>query len=200
MTVSATVGSSLVACGGDVLVQSNGSGGASSSSATNGATVTSGQTTVASGVSVGSGGSSPGCPPEPPPYGSSACAGEVPVGTVCSYVVPCQSGERSLDFVCAEYSWEMVEGQACTLPFDSCPNTDFYCNGDWILPQGTNPPAPCPSTRPKTGEVCFSGGFGIWPACGYYCDDKTTWTTAECVMPRQGVDGEWSFDGACNEE
>lgn len=187
VTVSATVGSGLVACGGEVVVQS-GTGGSSSSTSTN---VTNGQTVSVSTVSVGSGGSAPSCPPEPPSFGSTSCTDEVPVGTVCRYDVSCQSGQVSLRFLCGEFAWEMVAGQACSQPFDSCPGTNYYCDGEWLLPQGSNPPSPCPSSRPSGGEACFSGGMGgVWPACGYYCDDMTSWTVAVCDEPSPGQ-GAW---------
>jgi hypothetical protein len=125
---------------------------------------------------------------------------DVPVGTVCTYDVACQSGTRSLSLLCGEYSWEMAPGQLCTQSYDSCPDTDYYCDTEWLMPLGTNPPAPCPSTRPVDGEKCFSGGFGgVWPNCGYLCDDNATWTVAACEAPMPGPnpDGVWKLDGAC---
>lgn len=167
------MGSGFVGCGGEVVVQS-GTGGSSSTSS---ASVSNGQNVA---VTTGVGGTS-NCPPEPPPYGSTKCTDDVATGTVCRYDVSCQSGTTSLDLVCGDFAWEMLPGQGCTQPFDSCPGTDYYCDGEWLMPQGTNPPSPCPPTRPNSGEACFSGGMGgVWPACGYYCDDKSTWTVALC--------------------
>jgi len=188
VTVSATVGSGLIACGGEVVVQSGSGGSASTNTSAN---VTNGQTSAVSVGSGGSGGSTPNCPPEPPAYGSMSCADDVPTGTVCRYDVSCQSGSVDLQFVCGDFAWEMRPGQACTQPFDSCPSTDYYCDGEWVMPQGSNPPSPCPSTRPNGGEACFTGGMGgVWPACGYYCDDKSSWTVAVCDQPAPGQ-GAW---------
>ncbi len=183
VTVSATVGSGLVACGGEVVVQSGTGGSASTSSAS----VSNGQGVTA--VTAGVGGT-PTCPPEPPPYGSTGCTDDVVTGTVCRYDVACQSGQTSLEFVCGDFAWEMLPGQGCTQPFDSCPGTNYYCDGEWVLPQGSNPPSPCPSTQPEAGEQCFAGGMGgVWPACGYYCDDQTTWSVAVC--DESSLPGQW---------
>jgi hypothetical protein len=66
------------------------------------------------------------------------------------------------------------------------------------MPQGTNPPSPCPPTQPVVGAECYSGGFGgVHEKCGYLCDPATGtgWTVMSC--PIATAESAWESDGAC---
>ena len=179
-----TIAAAAAACGGTAVVES-GSGGSSSGNTT---ATTSGQTTATTGT-----GNTLECPASPPD-GYTQCD---PGPGVCTYDVACQSGTVALSFTCAEGWWE-IQPTACEQPYDSCPGTEYYCNGEWIMPQGTNPPSPCPDTAPLAGEPCFSGGMGgVWENCGYYCGPQagSAWTVASC--PFDDPESVWQYDGVC---
>lgn len=198
-----TVGSSAllgVACGGNVVVDPGGSGGAGTSTATTSSNATTGTGTAvvtsSSGTTMTTTGPMPECPPELP-NGYTLC--DVPESVVCTYDVSCQSGNVALSFQCTDETWQVLP-QMCAQPYDSCPGTELYCSGQWLLPQGTNPPSPCPDTAPTAGATCFAGGFGgVWEQCGYPCDDSPNapWTVATCTSTDPNTDGMWTYDGAC---
>ncbi len=140
----------------------------------------------------------PNCPAEPPQPFDFDC-GDVPLDAVCTYDVPCQSGDRQLTFSCdPDANGWMLEPTECALPHDSCPGTEYHCVSTWSMPIGTNPPAPCPAQPPTAGSACNDmqmGGFRS--QCGYLCDDGTTWTVATCEGADFDVDGAWAYDDAC---
>ncbi len=191
-------------------VQTGGSAGTTGGSAGVGATGGSAGS-GATGGSAGSGGTAgsgatggvgpdggPICPAEPP--GSSFGYKKCPViGASCQYDVKCQSGTQKFTFNCDKNGYWNVAPQKCALAYDSCPNTDLYCSTQWMIPQGTNPPSPCPTTKPTAGDKCFAGGFGgVWENCGYRCDSSpnSKWTVMSCkYVPN--VDSKWESDGAC---
>ncbi|MCE7888248.1 MAG: hypothetical protein DYH12_00850 [Sorangiineae bacterium PRO1] len=99
--------------------------------------------------------------------------------------------------------WQ-IEPKACdpAKPYDSCPNTDLYCgSGGWSIPQGTNPPSPCPSVPPKLGEQCYAGGFGgVWESCGYPCSTASGtsgWTVMKCLYNPDGGPSAWEVGTDC---
>ena len=97
--------------------------------------------------------------PTSPPDGYTQCD---PGPGVCTYDVACQSGTVALSFTCTEGWWEL-EPTACEQPYGLVSGTQYYCNGEWTMPQGTNPPSPCPDTRPPAGEPASPVA---WAACG----------------------------------
>lgn len=190
----------LGACGNDVLVtSSSGAGGTTTSSATttngtstgNSTGTTSGTSSVVSSSSTGN----PSLCPDQPPSGFDQC--DPSVGP-CSYDIECQSGKKAFVFACGPEGWDPVAPDGCDgYPYDSCPGTELYCDGQWWLPHGTNPPAPCPTELPVDGSMCFAGGFGgTHQYCGYICQDDATWTIAQCAGS-PGDEGQWVYDGAC---
>jgi hypothetical protein len=196
VTVAAT---SAGACGGIAVVETDPSGAGGSTSA--GPTSTSaGNGTGSSAISASSAASTSivGTPTDCPathPQSFQQCTSS----SVCTYDVSCQSGIVSLSFVCGEYAWELLPG-SCTVPYDSCPGTDFYCDTSWSMPVGSNPPSPCPEVPPPPGEACFWGGMGgVWEHCGYRCqlgNPDSEWTIATCGGPAD--QSSWSYDGVCN--
>ena len=140
--------------------------------------------------------------------GGAACPNGVPnwwdpcdaKGSSCTFDVDCQSGKVSFEFNCSSTGYWTVSPGTCAQPYDSCSGTELHCTPGygWSMPQGTNPPAPCPSTPPPEGESCFSGGFGgVHEKCGYPCDpaSKSGWTVATC--PMSSSNSMWEYDGAC---
>jgi hypothetical protein len=205
----------VTACGTDLTVldqtaaTSAGAGGVTSASSgsTGGTTDVSASSSSAStggsggtGSSSSSGNNGPNCPPSAP-GAYDEC--KLKAGEICSYEVGCQSGPRFISFTCWDggFGWRTVAGQACTLPFDSCPGTDLYCGNEWGMPAGTNPPAPCPDPPPTAGSECFSGGFGgVHAKCGYPCegDPNKGWQIASCTGGSTPNDkGSWSYDNGC---
>lgn len=190
VTIAATASG---ACGGIAIVEVDATGGGGSTGATSSGAITASAT---SGPSTSSAtGNTVDCPPTPP-SGYDPCK---PSPDVCTYMVSCQSGAVSLSFVCGEGYWEL-EPSPCPEPYDSCPGTDYYCDGSWWMPTGTNPPSPCPDVPPPAGEVCTPGGMGgVWEHCGYRCelgDPGSAWTVATCA----GDIGQtsWAYDAACD--
>ena len=188
-----TVGvSTAAACGGTVFIQEEGEGGGGSGGAT------SSTTTATSSANVTSGTNPP--PPECPtelPNGYVGC--DLPEGTVCAYEVSCQSGTVNLSFACTGGWWEILS-QGCDYPYDSCPGTELYCDGQWWMPTGTNPPSPCPSVIPASDTPCYPGGMGgDWEHCGYACngDPQNGWVIASCVQPSPEEPHSWQHDGSC---
>lgn len=190
-----TVGvSTAAACGGNVYVQGDDDGGGGSGGTTSSttATNTTGMTTTGTGTN----------PPPPCPTelvdGYTPC--ELPEGTVCSYDVGCQSGIVSLSFACTGGWWEIVP-QACDFAYDSCPGTELYCDGQWWMPTGTNPPSPCPSSIPPEGSACYPGGMGgDWEHCGYACapdPESNGWVVASCVASSSNGPYSWQHDDGC---
>ncbi len=134
------------------------------------------------------------CNPPPPPCPDTlpawwdSCGPEL-AGAQCSYGIDCQSGTQVFVMECAAGAWKLQPSR-CVREADSCPGTELHCQGEeWWMPQGTNPPSPCPPALPGAGEMCFAGGFGgTHEACGYRCDGG--WQVARCVS------GAWDL-GAC---
>jgi hypothetical protein len=200
-----TLSVAALACGQEVVTfSSSGSGGSSSSTgngtSSNGTTSGSGGNGTSSSSSVGqggAGGSTPlNCPAKAPSaYDQCTLEGE----GACTYTIECQSGPVELSFTCSEseYGWRVLE-QPCDFEYDSCPGTELYCSGTWWMPQGTNPPAPCPDEMPAENATCFGGGFGgVHEHCGYRCEsDPSVWSVTTCYS-EPGMDGEWESDGAC---
>lgn len=126
-----------LACGGSATLESPGSGGA-------GATGGSG-----AGGEAGAGGQPPDCPPEVP-QASTPC--ELAEAIVCTYPIDCQSGQRSLGFLCGGSGlWDMAPGQTCEYGYDSCPDTTYCCDGQWLLP-GPEAPRRVRAWRPLRGS------------------------------------------------
>lgn len=174
------------ACGGAATLDPAGAGGG-------GGTGGSG-----AGGEAGAGGQHPDCPPEVP-EASAPC--ELAQGVVCEYAIDCQSGQRSLGFTCgASGLWDMAPGQTCEYPYDSCPGTTYYCDGQWLIP-GPESPTPCPITAPAPGQQCFPNVPGAgWELCGYPCgaDASSGWTIATCVeLFDPNMPGAWQYDGGC---
>ena len=144
------------------------------------------------------GNNGPDCPTMPP-KSFEPCM--LTVSTSCKYQVACQSGKLNFEFTCGPGGWNITPGKTCDYPHDSCAGTDLYCNNEWILPQGTNPPAPCPSMLPPVGQTCVAGGFGgTWEKCGYPCDGKdpnTGWLVATC-SGTINMPGIWTHVGTCD--
>lgn len=200
-----TLSIAAVACDNEVTIFGDaGGGGASSASSSGSGPATSGSTsgspvgaTTGSSGAGGAGGGEPiDCPPEPPTsYEPCTLSGE----GACSYTLDCQSGPVALSFGCSPESglWTVLE-QPCEYEYDSCPGTELYCAGQWWLPEGTNPPSPCPDPAPAELSECFSGGFGgVHQRCGYPCGDDASsgWTIATCSGE---FDAEvWEYDDAC---
>ncbi len=217
----AALAAAPVACGGDA---EGGSGSAGGSGGTSGGTGgTSGSGTGGSGSggvggnppmpdgggSGGAGGApSSDCPPQLPDVGQQ-CSVEVLQQTVCEYDVPCQSGSVKLGFRCtgdSTYAEWHVEPSQCGEQYDSCPGTQLYCDGTWWSPDGTNPPSPCPATRPAWGTECSTSSMGgVHASCGYRCGGTSTaWTIGTCIQQEvadAGVPpvGQWYWDSACGE-
>lgn len=174
------------ACGGAATLEPSGSGGAGPPGGSG------------AGGEAGAGGQHVDCPPEAP-QASTPC--ELGEAIVCTYPVDCQSGQRSLGFRCAGSGlWDMAPGQTCEYPYDSCPNTTYYCDGEWLIP-GPEAPTPCPSVAPAAAQTCFPGVPGAsWELCGYSCDADASagWTIATCVeLFDPNNPGAWQYDGAC---
>lgn len=193
-----TFAASAIACGGSATFNEfseAGAGGASSSASGVGQGPT-------SSVSVGTGGSNPSNCPATPPTSWEQC--ELGLDEVCSYAIACQSGQRTIDFQCADYGYWFTAG-SCDHHADSCPGTELYCSGGtWYMPEGTNPPAPCPADKPEAGSECFAGGWGggTWEQCGYSCFEPgaEAWTIATCAPsadPGEDIT-RWQFDDACH--
>ncbi len=152
------------------------------------------------GGAAGAGGA-PDCPATLPGPWDTCVA-----GTQCGFDLDCQSGSISLGFTCAgdaSYSYWQVDSQSCVEEFDSCAGTQLYCSGQWWVPQGTNPPSPCPDARPTDGEACSTMDMGgVHEQCGYRCaGPNTPWTVATCVttVTDGGIyEGHWTFDAACS--
>jgi hypothetical protein len=193
-----TVVGSAIACGGTAVIDGDaGQGGATGSGASgSGATGSgaSGSGASGSGASGPGGGVSIQCPSERPnPY--LECA--EPAGQRCSYEVKCQSGVVELEFECANGFWALAPTE-CRAPYDSCPGTEYYCDGQWWEPVGSNPPSPCPESAPPEGTPCYPGGMGgDWEHCGYLCaPEPSAWTVASCLPDATGQTT-WQYDGAC---
>jgi hypothetical protein len=195
VTVAAAGAVTSGACGGRVLIEPTataaGSGGSVSPKGVTAATAV-----ATASSSSGTGGSDPGCPAELPIWYAGCKLG--PEAT-CSYDVKCQSGWVTLSFGCTGNGWK-VKATPCAYPYDSCPGTEFYCSGEWWMPEGTNPPSPCPEPRPKPGDKCWVGGMGgVHPKCGYPCgpDGKSGWTIAHCKVTGANGQQTWQYDGNC---
>ena len=191
MTVS-TLSAAAVACGGTAVIDPSGAGGNASSSSTSSSSAS--NSSASNSSSSGAGGNGSDCPPTVP---TAATPCSLVKSKSCSYIVACQSGDVSLSFTCSKDDpWQVVAGILCSYPHDSCPGTELYCSGQWSLPQGTNPPAPCPATIPAAGGMCQSFGFGgVWDKCGYPCDGSDVasgWKVATCG----GDPGQWQH-GPC---
>ncbi len=199
-----TAGSGGGGSGGQV--QTGGSAGVGATGGSAGAGATGGSAGAgASGGFAGAGGTGgvgpdggPICPPDPP--GSGFGYMKCPVkGASCSYDVACQSGLQKFTFNCDSTGYWNVATKKCDQPYDSCPKSDLYCSGEWSVPQGTNPPSPCPATLPKAGDKCTAGGFGgVWENCGYRCDasPNAKWTVMSCKYDPT-TPSTWTSDGAC---
>lgn len=196
-----TAGSGGGGTGGQV--QTGGSAGAGATGGSAGSAGSAGA--GASGGFAGAGGTGgvgpdggPICPPDPP--GSGFGYMKCPVkGASCSYDVACQSGLQKFTFNCDSTGYWNVATKKCDQPYDSCPKSDLYCSGEWSVPQGTNPPSPCPATLPKAGDKCTAGGFGgVWENCGYRCDasPNAKWTVMSCKYDPT-TPSTWTSDGAC---
>lgn len=193
-----TIGVSSLHCGSTVVMDGEaeeGTGGqttTSTSSSSVGGSGSGGQTTASS--STGTNPPAP-CPAEAPD-GYTSC--DLPPDQICTYDVPCQSGVRSLSFVCDAGMFVFTD-QACVEPYDSCPGTEYYCDGSWWMPALTNPPSPCPEVIPPDGTPCYPGGMGNdWEHCGYACDGKDAssgWTVVSCV--EDGGSFAWESDAYC---
>jgi hypothetical protein len=135
----------------------------------------------------------PACPAQPPGQWDE-CPPEVALSGGCAYSLACQGGQVTLVYQCSTSgygTWQIVP-QACQHLFDSCPGTDVNCwGGTWQMPEGTNPPPPCPPERPALGDAC-AVGFGGSATCGYRCQDGTGWTVASCSALSS-----WILDGEC---
>ena len=176
----------------------------SASSGSTGGTTDATSSSAAAGGNSATGSSStgnngPNCPPSAP-GAFDEC--KLKTDEICSYEVKCQSGPRFISFTCwdGNFGWRTVEGQSCTLPFDSCPDTDLYCVNEWGMPVGTNPPGPCPDPPPTAGSECISGGFGgVHEKCGYPCegDPNKGWQIASCTPPNPPKKGGWYYDDGC---
>jgi hypothetical protein len=136
------------------------------------------------------------CPAEPPsPY--AVC--RLPEDGACTYTIDCQSGPVELTFTCSEdaFGW-VVAAKDCDYEYDSCPGTELYCVGQWWMPEGTNPPSPCPNPPPTEFSPCTTGAFGgVHQHCGYPCEDDASsgWTIATCSG--DFAEGVWEYDSAC---
>ncbi len=206
ITTAAAVSSiSLMACGGSTNSDSGtgGTAGTSGSGGSTGGVGGSGGTGGAPGGSGGVGGTSvdagANCPPTVPGWYEQCTAGQS-----CNYDVACQSGAQSFNYVCNENSFWDLAPKSCDKPYDSCPGTELYCNAGfgWSIPQGTNPPSPCPDTRPNPGDACSAAPMGgVWENCGYPCDATPTakWTVLTCKYDPADPTGQstWESDGAC---
>jgi hypothetical protein len=134
------------------------------------------------------------CPKEVPD-GYTQCPVE---GQTCVFDVACQSGTVSHTFSCSSYgNWTLSVHPPCDEMYDSCPGTMLYCSANgWSMPEGTNPPSPCPATPPAEGSECYSGGFGgVYEFCGYPCGPSGAgWQIAQC--PYSDTQSKWTL-GAC---
>lgn len=119
-------------------------------------------------------------------------------GQSCTYDVQCQSGLITHTFSCSSLGyWVLGVHPPCDKPFDSCPGTMLYCSTNgWNMPEGTNPPSPCPAAAPVEGAECYSGGFGgVYPDCGYACGPSGSgWQVAHC--PYDETQSHWTL-GPC---
>jgi hypothetical protein len=152
--------------------------------------------TGTAGIS-GAGGNPAACPTTPPePYVQ--CDHALFNGQLCTYTVDCQSGPgNQIAFTCSENGYWQIPQQACSNPYDSCPGTSINCwGGYWTIPEGTNPPPPCPEKKPVPGDVCTSFGFGP-PTCGYPCEEGSGWTVGTCSYWAEPY---WTFDGTCKSD
>lgn len=131
----------------------------------------------------------PNCPPKPPPR-FSAC--ERALGDLtCTYPLKCQSGTHSITFSCKD-GITRVHDAPCEHEADWCEAAVQCWNSKWYRHEGTNPPPPCPETRPTATDSCQWEGFKREGPCGFFCDDKTKWTVGSCAKG-----GRWEFDDAC---
>ncbi len=159
---------------------------------------------------VGDAGPVADCPSAPPTFegeGWNDCAAAR--APRCHYDVTCQSGVVPLDFRCAPGGWVLDGPPACVQPYDSCPGTSLHCvpTYGWTfeVSYDSNPPGPCPASRPSPGATCRPGGFGGDPdACGYACSGGVVapWTVLRCEPGSAGAAGagpdpSWTSDGAC---
>lgn len=177
-----------------------GSAGVGGYGATGGGAGAGGSGAVGGSAGAGGSGGNVGCPPDPP-SAFATCA----QGTTCKYDIACQSGKQTFTYVCqgATYQAWAINAKSCdpTKPYDSCPKTDLYCGtGGWSIPQGTNPPSPCPETAPLAGATCYAGGFGgVWENCGYPCKTASGsgWTVMKCSYNPDGGPSSWEVGTAC---
>jgi hypothetical protein len=119
----------------------------------------------------------------------------------CSYTLDCASGQRDFTFVCSSQFW-YVEPSPCERQWEFCTGGDqqVRCDegfeGDLVWGgrfTAYDGPAACPTETPHDGDPCGDGPFAML-ACGYFCDDGTTWTTGHCDDSTRT----WVFDGACD--
>lgn len=175
-----TVAAGALACGSVVTEADTGStmGAGGNNSNSNSVTTGSG----GSGQTSGSGGSSPNCPTTAP-QSWDECT--LQPGEHCSYDFECQSGDVTVEYECDSVNLWSIKPQDCGYHADSCPGTELYCSGQWLIPQGTNPPSPCPVEAPAEGESCFVGMGGTWEQCGYLCGGpnsiESECGTCQCV-------------------
>ncbi|MCA9624249.1 MAG: hypothetical protein KC731_34730 [Myxococcales bacterium] len=184
-------GSLVGSCGGTAVIDGQGQGGTTSTSSNTNASssASSGQISVTTEDTIN-------CPDEPPGPDTPCQAGP----GICNYDVVCQSGTQPISFTCpSDVLLWTIEPTACT-PCDSCPGTAYYCSGgQWVMPQGSNPPSPCPNEPPVPGSFCQPEGMGaVWECCGYLCSDipEDPWGVAVCKATSVG-NGEWVFETSC---
>lgn len=193
-----TVAAALMpaACSGSAVVDQGSGGSSSGAQASQASTTDSSVTATSSTVAVSSSSGDPNCPGNAPGLYAQCDASSQ---TVCTYMIACQSGSEVIGFICKDNYWAPAI-QPCDWEYDSCPGTDLYCtNGQWYMPEGTNPPSPCPSTAPEGGSECNAFDFGgTWGQCGYACDGKDAssgWIVATCGDNQNP--GMWSYDSVC---
>lgn len=141
--------------------------------------------------------------------------GECSAGESCLLKTECTGGEpREFEFECIQDGetgrWQSSPG-ACERKSEQClpvetSHVRFSCHAEtWSVlldGGGENPPAPCPTVRPRKGEACSAGyGFGADPdSCGYPCDDGS-WTVMGCFVGDDTVfapqPSAWEGDSAC---
>lgn len=181
------------ACGGSATVEPDSEGGATGSggAGTGNGSGNNGGAGTAGGGTGNVGGDTGTCPPSnPEPFA------QCDDGSVCTYDVACESGPVALTFVCESSYWTIAP-QPCDQPFDHCDGTEYYCDDQWWMPTGTNPPSPCPPELPEAGTACTPGGMGgVWENCGYDVGDEC-WIVATCVSPDPGFEGAWQHNGSC---
>jgi hypothetical protein len=126
-------------------------------------------------------------------------------GESCTYTASCQSGDRAIAYECQDESgtgWQVVPGQSCTQPYDSCPGTELYCGNEWGMPLYTNPPSPCPDSPPAVATSCSINVMGaVHERCGYSCgaDSSEGWHVLRCEANADGsMDGSWAYEKTCD--